>query len=32
MLAGIDEDITAALRSGDEVELVPAERLLRILR
>ena len=29
MLAGFDCDITAALASGDRLELVPAQRLLR---
>ena len=31
MLAGFDCDITAALASGDQVELDPAARLLRVL-
>ncbi|HEY1325782.1 MAG TPA: DUF126 domain-containing protein [Casimicrobiaceae bacterium] len=31
MLAGFECDITAALRTGDRVEIVPQERLLRVL-
>jgi hypothetical protein len=31
MLAGFDCDITRMLRSGDTVELVPSERLLRVV-
>jgi len=31
MLAGFDVDVTQAVRSGDRVEIVPQERLLRIL-
>jgi uncharacterized protein len=32
MLAGFEGDITAQVRTGDELELLPAEGLLRILR
>jgi predicted aconitase with swiveling domain len=31
MLAGFDCDVTDALRTGDEVEVVPSERLLRVV-
>jgi predicted aconitase with swiveling domain len=31
MLAGFDVDVTRAVHSGDRVEIVPQERLLRIL-
>jgi predicted aconitase with swiveling domain len=32
MLAGFDVDITSEVRMGDEIELVPGEKLLRIVR
>jgi hypothetical protein len=32
MLAGFDGDITALLRTGDEVEVDPDARLVRVLK